>query len=131
MIRLLIRTAVFLVSAALGLLVAAWLVPDVTLTLSGFLLTVIIFAVLQNVLAPFILKITRKHAPAFLGGIGLLSTFVALLIASLVAGGISIRGVFAWVLATLIVWLVTALGAFLLPTLFLKKKVADRRSDSV
>lgn len=131
MIRLLIRTAVFLVSAALGLLVAAWLVPDVTLTVSGFILTVIIFAVLQSVLAPFILKITRKYAPAFLGGIGLLSTFVALLISSLVAGGISIRGVFAWVLATLIVWLVTALGAFLLPTLFLKKKVADRRSDNV
>jgi uncharacterized membrane protein YvlD (DUF360 family) len=131
MIRLLIRTAVFLVSAALGLLVAAWLVPDVTLTVSGFVLTVIIFAVLQSVLAPFILKITRRHAPAFLGGIGLLSTFVALLIASLVAGGISIRGVFAWVLATLIVWLVTALGAFLLPTLFLKKKVADRRSDGI
>ncbi len=131
MIRLLIRTAVFLVSAALGLLVAAWLVPDVTLTVSGFVLTVIIFAVLQSVLAPFILKITRRHAPAFLGGIGLLSTFVALLIASLVAGGISIRGIFAWVLATLIVWLVTALGAFLLPTLFLKKKVADRRSDGV
>lgn len=131
MIRLLIRTAVFLVSAALGLLVAAWLVPDVTLTVSGFVLTVIIFAVLQSVLAPFILKITRRHAPAFLGGIGLLSTFVALLIASLVAGGISIRGIFAWVLATLIVWLVTALGAFLLPTLFLKKKVTDRRSDGV
>ena len=131
MIRLLIRTAVFLVSAALGLLVAAWLVPDVTLTVSGFILTVIIFAVLQSVLAPFILKITRKYAPAFLGGIGLLSTFVALLISSLVAGGISIRGVFAWVLATLIVWLVTALGAFLLPTLFLKKKVAGRRDDSI
>lgn len=129
MIRFLIRAAIFLVSAAVGLL-AAWAVlqPNVTLSASGFLLAVAVFAVAQSVLAPFVFKMARRHAPALLGGIGLVSTFIALLIASFFPGGLTISGPVAWVLATLIVWIVTALGGWLLPMLFLKERVANRRS---
>ncbi len=44
----------------------------------------LIFAVIQSVLAPWVFKITRRHAPALLGGIGIISTFVAILIVVLI-----------------------------------------------
>ena len=96
--------------------------------LKGARLAVVIFAVLQSILAPWLLKITRRHANALIGGIGLISTFVALLIAVLIpAAGIGIDGPLAWIIGTLVVWLVTALASWLLPPLFLKKKVEERR----
>jgi uncharacterized membrane protein YvlD (DUF360 family) len=126
MVRFLIRAAIFLVTAALGLLVAAWILPEVVLSPSGFITAVIVFAIAQSILAPFILNMARKYAPAMLGGIGLVSTFVALLIASLFPGGLTITGIPAWVLATLIVWLVTALGGWVLPLLFLRDRAGKR-----
>lgn len=130
MVRLLIRTAIFLISAALGLLVAAWLLPTVTLSIGGFLITIVVFTVAQNVLSPFIMKMTARNAPAFLGGVGLLSTFVALLIATLFTGGLAITGWQTWILATLVVWLVTALGAFFLPMFMLKGAVKKSRGSA-
>jgi hypothetical protein len=127
MVRLLIRAAIFVVTAALGLLVAMWLLPDVHLSASGFITAVLVFAVAQSVLSPFIFKMAHRYAPAVIGGIGLVSTFVALLIASLFPGGLTIDGAVTWVLATLVVWIVTALGAWLLPLIFLKKRVEDRK----
>lgn len=138
MIRFLIRAAIFVGSAALGLWVASLVLQDFILTWQGFLLTVLIFAAVQSIIAPFITKLTAKNAPAFLGGVGLLSTFVALLIASLISNGLVITGWDTWILATLIVWLVTALATFVLPLIFLREKVKDgstggrgSRDDSV
>ncbi|WP_342000705.1 phage holin family protein [Microbacterium sp. LWH7-1.2] len=132
MLTLLIRALIFLVSAALGLIAADLLLPGFFLHWNdwwGILLAVVIFAVLQSVLAPWLFKITRRHANALIGGIGLLSTFVALLIAVLIpAAGIGIDGPVAWIIGTLVVWLVTALATWLLPPLFIKNKVQDRRS---
>ena len=128
MVRFLIRVVIFLVSAALGLLVASWILDDFTLTTTGFALTVVIFAIAQSVLAPFIAKMTNRYAPAFLGGIGLVSTYVALLIASLVGGGLEITGVQTWILATLIVWLVTALATLVLPLIFIRNKVQGKQA---
>jgi len=127
----LIRALIFLVSAALGLIVADLILPGFSLHWDdwwGILLAIVIFAVLQSILAPWLFKITRRHANALIGGIGLLSTFVALLIAVLIpAAGIGIEGPVAWIIGTLIVWLVTALATWLLPPLFIKNKVQDRR----
>ena len=131
MITFLIRAAIFVVSAALGLIVADLILPGFFLHWNdwwGFVLAVVIFAVLQSVLAPWLFTITRRHANALIGGIGLVSTFVALLIAVVVpAAGIGIDGPVAWILGTLIVWLVTALATWLLPPLFIKKKVSAAR----
>lgn len=115
--RLLLRVAVFLGSAAIGLLVAAWLIPGVSVSVYGFLTAVVIFAVAQAILAPFFLKMATRYASAFLGGIGLVSTLVALILASVLTGGLAIRGVGAWIAATVVVWLVTALATLVLPAL--------------
>jgi hypothetical protein len=123
MIRFLIRAVIFLASAALGLLFAAWLVPEVSLTLEGFLIAIVIFALAQSILAPFLARMAARNAPAFLGGIGLFSTFIALLISSVIVDGLTISGWRAWILCTLVVWLVTASATFLLPLIFLREKV--------
>ncbi|MDH6680517.1 putative membrane protein [Rhodococcus sp. LBL1] len=124
MIRFLIRSAVFLGSAAIGILAAVWLVSGVSVTASGFITAVVLFAVAQSVLSPFILKVATRNAPAFVGGIGLVSTFVALVIAS-AFGGLSISGSRTWILATIVVWLVTALATVLLPMLLIRDEIED------
>lgn len=122
MIRFLLRIAVFLGSSAIGLLAASWLVSGVTLRPLGFITAVVIFTVAQGILSPFFLKMASRYASAFLGGIGLVSTFAALFLASLFSSGISIRGIGSWVAATVVVWLVTAIATLILPALVLKKK---------
>lgn len=129
MIRFLIRIVVFIVSAALGLLITSLLVDGFTINASGFVVSVLVFAVLQSVLSPFLAKVAHRHARTLLGGVGLISTFVALLVAHFFTNGLQITGFTAWIAATVVVWLVTALATWLLPFLFVKKKVAERRAD--
>lgn len=132
MVRFLIRTVIFLLSAALGLLVASWILDDVTVSTTGFVVAAVVFALAQSVLAPFIAKMTARYAPAFLGGVGLVSTYVALLIATFFGDGLRISGLRTWILATLIVWLTTALATLFLPMIFLRKKVkAGRRPTQI
>ncbi|EXJ52556.1 MAG: hypothetical protein BGN98_04315 [Microbacterium sp. 69-7] len=106
MITFLLRAAVFLASAAVGLIVADIVLPGFSSDWRspvGFILVIVIFAVLQSVLAPWLARVAQRNAPAFLGGIG--------------------------IVAPMIVWVVTAIAAFLLPAVLLKKKVQDRRES--
>ena len=119
-------------SAALGLIAADLILPGFRIDWShwwGFVLAVVIFVVLQSVLTPWAAKVARRNAPALLGGIGIVSTFIALLIVVLIPGaGLGIGSPWwTWLIAPVIVWLVTALATVLLPPLFIKKKVGDRR----
>lgn len=131
MVMFLIRALIFVVSAAVGLIAADLILPDFTIDWRdwwGFVLVIVIFAVLQSVLAPWLATVARRNAPAFLGGIGIVSTFVALLVVVLIPGaGLSISGIVTWILAPVIVWIVTAVATWLLPALFIKKKVEERR----
>lgn len=128
MIRFVVRTLIFIGSAAIGLLVAASLVEGFSVTFGGFLLTVAIYAAVQSVAAPFLAKLAHTHARALLGGIGLLSTFVGLLAAKLIGSSLEVAGgVRTWVLATLLVWLVTAVATLLLPIALVKVGVQSAR----
>jgi uncharacterized membrane protein YvlD (DUF360 family) len=130
MARFFVRVVVFLVSAALGLFVASLLIDGFQINASGFVVSVLVFAVLQSVLSPFLAKLAHRHARALLGGIGLVSTFVALLIAHFFTPGLQISGLTSWIAATVVVWLVTALATWLLPFLFVKKAANERRGGS-
>jgi hypothetical protein len=127
MIRMVLRAAVFLGSSAVGLLVAAWLIPGVSVSVSGFITAVVVFSVAQAILAPFILKMASRYASAFLGGIGLVSTLAALILAAVLTHGFSVRGLGSWVAATVVVWLVTAIATLLLPVLVLGRKTGSSR----
>jgi hypothetical protein len=131
MIRFLVRAVVFLVSAAVGLLVAAAVVDGVSVGASGLVAAVVVFAVLQSVLAPFFAKVAARNAPAFLGGIGLVSTFVALLAATALTDSLTITGgAVTWLAATVVVWLATALATLALPVLLAWVGLESRRSPA-
>lgn len=127
MVRFLINIVISIATAAVALLVCAWVLEDFTFTWAGFLTAVVVFTIAQAILAPFVFNIARKYASKLLGGIGIVSTLLALWVASLFSGGLAISGVATWIAAALIVWIITALGAWLLPMIFLKKKVDSRK----
>jgi hypothetical protein len=129
-IRLLIRLAIYLVSAVVGLLVADAVLDDMSVELSGFVTVVLIFAVAQAILGPFIAMTVARNANAFLGGVGLVTTFVALLIASAIGDALSISGVATWIAATVLVWLVTAIATLLIPLILVKMGVEAARDRS-
>jgi hypothetical protein len=120
-IRLLVRAVIFFATCAVGLLVASWLLDDFHVSTTGFIAAVLVFALAQSILSPFILNLARKYAPALLGGFGLISTLVALILASTLTDGLTISGAMTWLLGTLTVWMVTALGTWLLPLVVFKK----------
>lgn len=128
MIRFLLSFAINVVLAAVGLLVASSLFDGVTVHASGFLVAVLIFAVAQAILAPFVFNVARKYASAILGGIGLVSTFLALWVATLIGDGLEISGASTWVGVTVVVWLIGALGGWFLGWLVLTRWW-DRRQE--
>jgi uncharacterized membrane protein YvlD (DUF360 family) len=129
-IRFLISAAIFLASAAVGLLVANAALDDMSVDATSFVIVVAVFAALQGVLQPFIAKMARQYAPPLLGGIGLVTTFVSLLVTSLVTDGLQISGFDTWVFAALIVWIVTMIATLLLPLIFVKRRVSERRAST-
>lgn len=130
MIIFLIRLAIYVGSSALGLLVATWLLPDFRLQWGGVVIAVLVFAVAQSLLTPFVAVIAKRYIPALLGGIGLIAVFVSLLVAQLFPGGLTVSGWRTWVLGSIVVWLVVALATALMPALFLKKRLAQRKASA-
>lgn len=125
MIRFLLAVAANVLVAALALVVAGAMLEEVTVHLGGFFVAVGVFAIAQSVLGPIVVGLARRYATALLGGIGLVSTFLALWVATLFPGGIEIRGA-AWVLAPLIVWIITAVGGQILIGLVIERMLARR-----
>ena len=111
------RAVLLLAAWAIGLLLAAQVVPGVSLSMSGFIVAVVTFSVAQAVLSLSILKLPHVYASLLLGGTGLALTVFALILATAETHGFSIRGMASWVATTLVVWLVTTIGAVSLPEL--------------
>lgn len=130
MVRLLISIGIFLGSAALGILAAAWLLDDFKVEVRGFLLVVIIYAVVQSIMTPFIAKLAAKNASALLGGTALVATFIGLFVASLFGSALDISGVATWIAGTVIVWLVTAIAGMLIPFILVKAGVQAVRNSN-
>jgi uncharacterized membrane protein YvlD (DUF360 family) len=127
MVRFLVNAAVFLAAAAVGLLVAVAVVDGMSIDAMSFISVVVIFAVLQAVLMPFMASVARRNAPVLLGGIGLVTTFVALLVTELISDGLSISGAWDWILAALIVWIATMIATILVPFILVKAGVESAR----
>jgi len=126
MIRFLIRIAIFFGSALLALWVTDLLLEDFTLGYpQGLVVAAVIYAIIQAILSPLIVKITAKNASALMGGVGIISTFIALWLTTIFTGdeGLNITGTTGWLLGTLLVWLITAIAGWVLPLIFLKKAV--------
>ena len=119
--QILVRSVVLLGVWAIGLLLAAWIVPRVSLSVSGFIVALVVFTVAQALLSLVILKLPHDYASLLLGGTGLALTVVALILASELTRGLTIDGIESWVATTVVVWLVTTIGAISLPDFFARE----------
>ena len=128
MIRLLISFVIQLAANALGLLVADWVLEDVKVSGTAFLVAVVIFTVVYAIAQPFLTQLALSKATALRGATALVATLIGLIITSLVSDGLSISGGLTWLEATVIVWIVSLLGTLILPLIFVKKKVEGKRA---
>lgn len=124
MLRHIATATLFLAANAVGLLAAAVLLPDFQITIIGFAVSLLFFSVVGIVLSPFITNLAKKYAPALEGGIALVTTFVGLLLTTLLTNGLSIHGFTTWVVAPLVVWIFVLLAGILLPKILFKKTLA-------
>src|SRR5690349_15947705 len=88
----------------IGLWLASIFVEGFDISGSAFLISAVIYSVCSAILGPFISKMALTKASFLMGGIGLVNTFVALLITSLISDGIAINGITAWFVGTVVVW---------------------------
>jgi hypothetical protein len=113
--QIVLRAVLLLVAWAIGLLLAASVVPGVSLSVSGFIAAVVVFSAAQAILSWWILRLPHGYASLLLGGTGLVLTVFALSFATAFTHGFTIRGTASWLATTLVVWLVTTIGAVSLP----------------
>jgi putative membrane protein len=127
MVRLLISFVIQLAANALGLLVADWVLEDVNVSGPAFLVAVVIFTVVYAIAQPFLTQLALSKAAALRGATALVATLIGLIITSLVSDGLSISGGLTWIEATVIVWIVSLLGVLILPMIFVKKRLEEKR----
>lgn len=128
MVRMLISAGVHLLANAVGLIVAAVALEDMTLSGVAFVIAVALFTAVEVLVQPLFTKMAMKNVPALQGGTALVATFAGLVVTSIVSDGLDITGVSTWVLATLIVWLASLLAAVVLPIFLVKKAVNERQA---
>ncbi len=121
----LLRVVIYLASAAAGLVLADLFVGGFRISwldVWGFLVAIVVFAVVQSLATPLVTRLARKRAPLLLGGIGIIATFVSLLVVVLLpSAGVRITTVGAWFLAPLVVWIVSAVVTGVLTMLLIDR----------
>ena len=120
MARSLIRIGLLLAGNAIGLLLAAIILDKMSVDGPAFVIAVVIFTVLTAVLDPFVSKHTEERSALLRSASALITTFLALLITVVVSDGLSIDGTLTWVLATVLVWLLTMIAGVILVKFLLK-----------
>jgi uncharacterized membrane protein YvlD (DUF360 family) len=129
MIRLLISFVIQLAANALGFIVAAAVLDGFEVSTTGFVVAVLIFTVVYALAQPFLTQMALSKASALRGGVALVATLIGLIVTDLLVddADFSVSGADTWIEATVIVWIVSLLGVLILPLIFVKKKVEERR----
>ncbi len=128
MVRVLISAVLALAGNAIGLIVAASVLDGMEISGAAFVLAVVIFTVVDVVIQPFLTQMAARSVAALRGATALAATLLSLVVTSLLSDGLQIEGLDTWFWATLIVWLASMLAGVILPLIFLKDKVEDRRA---
>ncbi|KQW44025.1 hypothetical protein ASC77_21785 [Nocardioides sp. Root1257] len=118
-----------LAANALGFVVAAAVLDGFEVSTTGFVVAVLIFTVVYALAQPFLTQMALSKASALRGGVALVATLIGLIVTDLLVddADFSISGGATWIEATVIVWVVSLLGVLILPLIFVKKKVQERR----
>ncbi len=124
--RFLLNLLAQIALAAVALVVIHFALPGVTLHLAGFVIALVVFTIAYAILRPLVRKLAQRYAEPLTGGVGLIATLLALWIATLFKGGIVISGVQAWLLAPAIVWIITALGGWIVGKFVIDRSLEKR-----
>jgi uncharacterized membrane protein YvlD (DUF360 family) len=116
----LIRIGLVLAGNALGLLIAAILIDGMSVSGAAFVIAVVIFTLLTIAFEPLVRKLTESYADYLAGGSALIGTAAALLLTDWLSDGMDIDGIGTWLLATVLIWIVTAIAGVVLARFFLK-----------
>ena len=128
MIRFLVNAVVFMVAAAIGILVADIALDDMSVEYPvAFVVAALIFGVLSAIIEPLLGSITRRSAEVFTGGVGLFTALIALALTSLIVGGLTLTGFATWLAAAVIVWLASMIAGFVLKVTVAKRFVETVR----
>jgi hypothetical protein len=112
---------VLLLANAAGLGLAAILMgPGFRLSVSYFLLAVLIFTVIEAASAPLLARASAKWLPQIKGGLSLFAVFAGLAGTQLLLPGKAISGLNNWLFATLLVWIISLVVQILLPRYLFK-----------
>ena len=128
MIRFLARVVLALLGNAIGLIVAAWILDDMSINGTAFVIAVGIFTLIEVLVQPALQKAALRRSDALAGSSALVATFIALVVTALVSDGLQIDGGSTWLYATVIVWLATMLAAWLLPFVLFKRTLERARN---
>jgi uncharacterized membrane protein YvlD (DUF360 family) len=104
-VRWLIRIGLSLGANAVALAIAAIVLKQFEITGASFVVSVVIFSIASLILRPLVVWGVMKLVRPLLGVVGLISTWVILLVTDIVSDGIQIEGIGTWIAATVIVWL--------------------------
>jgi hypothetical protein len=109
--RLGIRILASLVGIFIGIVVSVAVLGGFSASSRAILVATLLFWVVHLLVNFVTLRILiRQPSVAMAGLLALVSTVIALIIVNIVVSGLSIHGVSTYVLATLIIWIATALS---------------------
>lgn len=126
--RLVLSIALQLVANAIGIIVAAAILEDMSLDAGGFFIAVGVFTLISIVVSPMIRQAAIRRSSAMLGSSALIVSLLALIGTVLLTDGMMISGVGTWVLAAVIVWLAGLVATALLPFVIFKRLREDRNT---
>lgn len=119
--RLLLSVLLQLIANAIGLVIAAAILEDMSLDVSGFFIAVGVFTLISIIVSPMIRQAALRKSPAILGSSALIVSLLALIGTVLLTDGMRIHGLSTWVLAAIIVWFAGLLATALLPFVIFKR----------
>lgn len=121
MLRAIASTVLYVLGNALGIIVASLLLDGFEINLISILLVSVVFTVIVAVMTPFFVKISIKHVPQMSGGVALVAILVGLFVTSLLTDGLKITGLQTWILAPLVIWIVSLIAGLVLPLVLFRK----------
>lgn len=128
MLRLLASTCLYVLGNAVGIVVAAAVLPGFAIDFLSVIVVAAVFSVIVVVATPLLVKISIKYVSQMAGGVALVATLVGLIGANMFSEGLTITGLETWILAPLIIWLVSLIAGLVLP-LFLFRKVLEKKKE--
>jgi uncharacterized membrane protein YvlD (DUF360 family) len=128
MVRFLVNLCVYMLAAAIGLVVADVLLDSVSISYpTAFITAALLFGLIQALISPLLAQVTERNASALTGGVGIISALIALIITATINSGLSITGLSGWILAAVVVWLASMIAGFLLGLVVAKKVIKEVR----